>query len=391
MTHATSARLAWALFAACLPLYLLALLFTALYRSLLGDSMLLTAFLVMPGVGALIASRKPDNTIGWLLLVTGIAFGVAAITTEYTALSERRSLPLGPEAGALAGPAFVVCLVSGAVLVPLLFPDGRPQSTRWRWVVYATGVALLLGATGYLIKPGPLDIRYVESDNPFGVEGAAWVLSTGVAILVVSAGAAALSLLLRFRRARGDERQQMKWFVFAALLMVVAAVVGFTLEEVFGGGDTPWLPFYFLLFFALPASIGIAILRHRLYDIDRIINRTLTYGLLTAVLAGVYAGLVVGLQSLLQPLNGGSDLALAVTTLIVAALFLPAQRRVQVVVNRRFNRRTYDTARAIDAFNAHLREPLDMDTLRYELLAVVSETMQPSAASLWLRETSEAT
>jgi hypothetical protein len=240
-----------------------------------------------------------------------------------------------------------------------------------------------------LVRPGPLELQHSQAENPFGVQGAAWLYDLGFLSFAATLVAASSSLLLRFHRSRGDQRQQMKWFFFAALLMSLATVAGIFLEDTYG--EVVWMPFYLLLFFGLPAAIGIAILRHRLYDIDRIINRTLTYGLLSGVLAGVYAGLVVALQALLRPVSGGSDLALAVTTLIVAAMFLPAQRLVQRTVDRRFNRRTYDTARTIDAFNARLREQLDMDTLRYELLAVVDETMQPAAASLWLRETPEAT
>jgi hypothetical protein len=212
----------------------------------------------------------------------------------------------------------------------------------------------------------------------------------GYALILFSILVAGLSLALRFRRSRGDERQQIKWAVFAAALMPLVLSVG-AVVEAFGQPITAFeIVFYFLLLFGLPASIGAAILRYRLYDIDRIINRTLTYGVLTALLAGVYFGLVVALQALLRPLNGGSDLALVATTLAVAALFLPARRRVQAAVDRRFNRRVYDATQTIDAFSARLREQIDLDTLRYELLAVIDETMQPAGASLWLRDRAEA-
>jgi len=383
MRPSLSSRLAWAIFVVCVLLTVLTVLFTAFYRFPFWDLALVFAFLVTPAVGALVASRHPQNPIGWLLLATGLVFGVAATTNEYAALSEEKSLPLGPELGALGGPAFMVTLVSGAVLLPLLFPNGRLLSPRWRWAVYLAGVALLVGAMGYLILPGRLEAPRVESENPFGVEGATWVRDFGFLLLLALMATAAISLLLRFLRAGGEERQQMKWIVFAALLMALAAALGISLENKYG--EATWMPFYVLLFFGLPASIGAAILRYRLYDIDRIINRTLTYGLLTATLGAGYLGLVVGLQALLRPVSGGSDLALVMTTLAVAALFLPARRTVQRAVDRRFNRRTYDAARTIDAFGARLRDQIDLDTLRYELLSVVDETMQPSGVSLWLR------
>ena len=380
-----TAHIAWGLLAACVPLYLVTVCFTALYRSPAADLALVTAFLVTPAVGALVASRQPQNAVGWLLLVTGFGFGILGAASEYAALSERESIPAGPYFGVLANAGFIVILLSGGILVPLLFPNGRLLSPRWRWVVYASAVAMVLGVAGSIVKPGPLDLPHTEASNPFGIAGTAWVLSLAVVFLALTGIAAGLSLLIRFKRSRGDERQQLKWFVFAVALMALAVIVGF-----FGSIYVVELAFYTLLFFGLPASIGAAILRYRLYDIDRIINRTLTYGLLTAALGAVYLGLVVGLQALLRPVNGGSDLALAVTTLLVAALFLPARRAVQRAVDRRFNRRAYDAARTIDAFGARLREQVDLDTLHYELLAVVDETMQPSRASLWLRDPVEA-
>lgn len=387
MNHETSVRIAWTLFAACVPLYFLTLLFAALHRDLLGDVLLVIAFLVTPGVGALVASHRPQNAVGWLLLAAGLGFGLAGIISEYAALSEERSLPLGAEVGPFANAAFFVSLVSGAVFIPLLFPNGRLPSRRWRIVARVAGLSLILGVIGYVIEPGRLDISGVELGNPYGIEGADWVLGLGYVLLFAAAPAAALSLILRFRSSRGEERQQIKWLVFVAALLPVTFAAGPGVQALWDTkAETPLIPFYVLLSFGLAASIGIAILRHRLYDIDRIINRTLTYGLLTATLAMFYLGLVVGLQTLLQPLNGGSDLALVITTLAVAALFLPARRTLQRGVDRRFNRRAYNAAQTIDAFGARLRDQVDLDTLHYELLAVVDETIAPERASLWLRD-----
>lgn len=390
MRQGTSAITAWGLFAATAMLYVLTLVFMAFYRTPTWDLPLIVAFLTTPGIGALIASRQPQNTVGWLLIVTGLGFGIAGVGSEYTALSEVKSVPLGPEVGATVGPAFYIVLASGAVLVPLLFPDGRLLSPRWRIVLGLVGVSLFFSVVGSFIRPGRLDMPYVESQNPFGVEGAEWVLNLGFALLAVAALAAACSIVLRFRRSRGEERQQMKWFVFVVALMLVTAVIGERINEYKGTNDDIWfIPFYLLVFFGLAASIGVAILRHRLYDIDRIINRTLTYALLTTTLGALYLSLVIGLQALLRPLNGGSDLALVVTTLAVAALFLPARRTLQHAVDRRFNRRAYDAARTIDAFGARLREQVDLNTLHIELMALVDETMAPDRASLWLRDSRE--
>jgi hypothetical protein len=208
------------------------------------------------------------------------------------------------------------------------------------------------------------------------------LLALGVLLLFVSA----MAPVLRFRRAGHIERQQIKWVMFSGLLFVVALAIVLRLDSTSGFSRDASSLVYVLALLGIPVSITIAILRYGLYDIDRIISRTLTYGLLTAALATVYFGLVVGLQAVLRPVSGGSDFAMVATTLVVAAMFLPARRTLQRVVDRRFNRRAYDAQKSIDAFSARLREQIELDTLRYELLAVVNETMQPTRASLWLRE-----
>jgi hypothetical protein len=209
------------------------------------------------------------------------------------------------------------------------------------------------------------------------------VVAVGFFVFVSMLLLSFLSLVIRFRRSHGVERQQLKWFVVSTVAALSFFVVIGPLVEL-AGVTTPDA-LYLALMALVPISVGVAILRHRLYDIDRIINRTLVYGLLTALLALTYFGFVVGLQAALQPVSGNSKLAIALTTLIVAALFLPARRRLQSAVDRRFNRRTYDATRTIEAFNARLRQEIDLDSLRYELLAVVDETMQPAGVSLWLR------
>jgi hypothetical protein len=201
-------------------------------------------------------------------------------------------------------------------------------------------------------------------------------------LLIPAIGLSGAALVHRFRRSHGRERQQLKWLALAAVAAFVVFVLSWPASILIHNiwDITPLIVFSFL-----PIATAIAILRYQLYDIDRILNRTLVYALLTACLGALYLGVVVGLQALLSSVAGGSDLAIVITTLLVAALFLPARRRVQEMVDRRFNRRTYDAARTIDAFSARLRQQIDLDTLRYELLAVTEETMQPSRASVWLR------
>jgi hypothetical protein len=216
------------------------------------------------------------------------------------------------------------------------------------------------------------------------IDSLSWLSTVAVAAaftLLLSALVGCVHAIVRFRRSQGVIREQFRWIAFAGIL----ALIG-TLLTAFDGLYTVASLIQFAGFAGFPIAVGLAILRYHLYDIDRILNRTLVYGLLTAGLAAVYFGSVVALQAGLQELNGGNDLAIAVTTLLVAALFLPARRFIQSAVDRRFNRRAYDAARTIDSFSTRLREHVELDTLRYELLAVVDETMQPTSASVWLRQ-----
>jgi len=200
-------------------------------------------------------------------------------------------------------------------------------------------------------------------------------------LLLVCTGAAVVSLVLRFRRSQGVERQQLKWFTYAGVLLFAWSAVDLVLPDV-----APFTAFFGLTIALVPVAAGIAVLRYRLYDIDRLINRTLVYGLLTALLAGVYAGAVLVLGQVFGGFRAEPPTwAIAGVTLAVAALFQPARRRIQQVVDRRFNRRNYDAAKTIEAFSARLRDEVDLDALSAELLAVTNLTMQPTAASLWLR------
>jgi hypothetical protein len=286
---------------------------------------------------------------------------------------------------ALYLPATVVTALACLGFVLLLTPTGSLPSPRWRWWARATAAAPAVGLLAITLPPRPFGQPYQATGNPLdlsGLSGALLVtyqLAFAVTNLAVVVGAA--SLVVRFRRARGTERQQLRWVALAAALAAPGSVV---LLAAAAMGASPDLLGWVAgsCFAILPLAIGAAVLRYRLYDLDRIVSRTLAYGLLSVLLGGGYAGLVLGLGQLL---GRSSSLAVAGATLAVAAAFQPARRRVQQVVDRRFNRRRYDAAQTIERFSARLRQQVDLDTLTSELLGVVEQTMQPTQASLWLR------
>ncbi|MGH2681797.1 MAG: hypothetical protein ACRDIX_01030 [Actinomycetota bacterium] len=349
-------------------------------------------------VGALVASRRPGNPIGWLLLTAGLSFVVGVFTEEYVAvdLVSPGSFPATVFVSWLGNLTFVPGVAAVPVTV-LLFPSGRPPSPRWRPVVWVlVGGAIVLMAA-YAVRPGGLPVpgglqgKVQGFENPVGIgplkDTLNMVIRVSAMAILAAAMASVVALIVRFRRARAEERLQIKWLAYVVATTGMFLVVSVA-SLLFEGGDSAPINevFYTLSFlgiaFGVPAAIGIAILRYRLYDIDRIINRTLVYGLLTVLLAGVYVGAVVGLGALV----GQSTLLVAASTLLVAALFRPARERVQGLIDRRFYRRKYDAARTLEAFTGRLREQVDLDSLTGDLVGVVRDTMQPSHAWLWLRE-----
>jgi hypothetical protein len=353
---------------------------------------LLLAFTAFMVVGAVIVAHRPGNPIGWLFSAIGLltATGTLALEyAEYAYVTRPGSLP-----GAVLAawyqwwwlPMFALILV----FTPLLFPTGRLLSARWRPVAVVAAAATTAIAVLGALQP-TLTLQNVDYTvrNPIGLagvpdpeEGALGSVLFG--LLAVCAVAALVSLVLRFRRSQGVERQQLKWVTYAAALAILSLAVPFP------EGAVSDVLFGLLLAF-IPIAAGIAILRYRLYDIDRLINRTLVYGLLTAILGLGYAAAVLVLGEVFGGIGAEPpSWAVAAATLAVAALFQPARRRIQVVVDRRFNRRKYDAAKTIEAFTARLRDELDLDTLSAELLAVVDQTMQPTLASLWLRPSAKA-
>jgi MFS family permease len=352
-----------------------------------------------PTIGAVIVARQPRNRIGWLCCGVGFLLGPAFFGQDYAwyALVHRPgSLPGGLAMGWLGSWPWFIALGLILVFVPLLFPNGHPASPRWRPIAWTAAAWLTLIWVGAAFSPGPLEGAGAKTvPNPLGIEGAEAAfnlletiggLGLGLLILVSVA-----SMVVRFRRAQGVERQQLKWFTYAAVVSVLLFLI-----FILTGLDTraPSLLGYViaaLWLMAIPVAIGVAVLRYHLFDIDRLINRTLVYGLLTAMLAAVYAAVVLALGQLFGGIGTEPpSWAVAGATLAVAALFQPARRRIQQAVDRRFNRRKYDAARTVEAFAVRLRNEVDLDSLSAELAMVVDNTMQPTSVSLWLRPSAQA-
>lgn len=340
-------------------------------------------FLAFSAVGLLIILRQPRNVVGWICAGTGFFAHLNGFATEYAKYGYLENpVPLSPLFAWFSAWTWAPMVFLPLTQLLLLFPDGRPLSSRWMHFGVAAGVLLVV----LVVSNSFLDGDNVPPRNPLAFrasERAIVVAATPLLVVMVLAILVSMaSALIRFRRSSGGQREQMKWFALAVALNIGLQAANLA---IWGNDDENTL--FGIGVALLAVTIGIAVLRYRLYDIDRIISRTLVYGSLTAGLASIYLALVVGLQRLLEPLSGGSDLAIVATTLVVAALFLPARRRVQRIVDRRFNRHTYDGQRTIEVFSARLREQIDLDTLRGELMAVVDDTMQPASASLWLRRT----
>ena len=338
-------------------------------------------------VGALVASHHPRNAIGWILLGVALSCGLANVAGAFVEYRMRNEADTDVLAGAAAVYFELIWLffvIVPATFLLLLFPNGRLLSRRWRPIAWCAGA----GITGMLIFNSATPDLLPESatvQNPFGIDSPLIEPLLNLSLLMMWVGiiGSVASVVVRFRRAGRVQRQQIKWLAAAGVALAVITPIDVLLERALGGGAFVATTIGVL---GLPVAVGIAILRHRLYDIDIVINRALVYGALTATLAGVYLGSVLLLQLLLAPLTASSKLAIVVSTLAVAGLFQPARRRIQAIVDRRFYRSKYDAARTLERFGAQLRDEVDLDALGDELRAVVAETMQPAHVSLWLRE-----
>jgi hypothetical protein len=404
MSRRTAAWLAWSLCLLCVVLAVAGLILALLNGLTLGEIFLawagppvatfLTQIVSFSVVGALIASHRPENPIGWLFLAAALFYGIEIAGEEYAIyalFTNPGSLPLGAELAWLTewiwAPGFGIILV----FLPLLFPDGHPPSRRWRGVGWLGGlsIGLICVLTSIVLWPerGPALLQlgsYAGEVEEWRSAVLDWVLRIGGPMLLLAGVGAVISLVVRYRRARGDVRQQIKWFASAAALTVVWL---FVFQQSTRGLPEAIVALSGLLVIAsIPIATGIAILRYRLYDIDRIINRTLVYGSLTATLVALYFGGIVVLQRAFVLLTGQqSTLAVVASTLLIAALFTPLRRRIQSFIDRRFYRSKYDARKTLEAFSTKLRDETDLEALNNDLVGVVRETMQPAHVSLWLR------
>jgi hypothetical protein len=413
MSTRAASWLAWSLAALCVAMFVASVALYLLARSApvpsswgasqtVSGMLLFMPFLAFPVVGALIASRRPHNPIGWICLAVGLVWMLIVLTDSYTVygVASPGSVPFPVGIYALSAWLWVPAVGLVGTYLLLLFPDGRLPSRRWRPLAWLSGAVMVLASLGITFSPEPLQgLEGVR--NPFGLEGVPWVTNAVYIVLPLfplCILASAVSLVLRYRRSGGEERQQIKWMAFAASVVGVVYLIAmgasfmFPLGAWFTPGSPLWLDLLsyaaLLSFTTIPIAVGFAVLKYRLYNIDLLINRTLVYGSLSATLAFVYFGGVATTQAIFRTLTGQEkqpQLAVVVSTLVIAALFNPLRRRVQAFVDRRFYRRKYDAVKTLEAFSARLRDETNLDALSDDLVGVVRETMQPTHVSLWLR------
>jgi hypothetical protein len=399
VTDRIAARLAWSLWVFAIVLAVAQLMLLIFNQPVLhGVDRLQPEIVAIPGfatMGAVLTARRPRNPIGWVFLAVALGAAVEGFTLQYAirALAiAPGSLPLGwfmAWLSQIVGPVGILPLA----LLLLLFPNGRLPSRRWRPLVWVLGLCTIFLTVGLALYPDPLDLGAGRQfPTPIGISIPPWVLAPYFVFPVwfVALLASAAAPLFRLRRATGDERLQLKWLAYVAgVVASVGLVASLIVNDHPLVGNSLGVLVVVGVGIGFPVATGIAILKYRLYDIDRLISRTLVYGLLTAVLGLGYVAGVLLLRQLTGAVTGSSSLAVAGSTLAMAALFQPARRWIQQVVDRRFSRRRYDAARTIQTFSARLREQVDLDTLTQELLTVVDHTMQPTTASLWLRPPNE--
>jgi hypothetical protein len=401
MSHRAAAWLAWSLCGLCVALAAGSLLLAVLNgrtpgEILVGESILTIAMLTaaFSVVGALIASHRPENSIGWIFCAAALCQGLANIGSEYATyalLTRPGLLPLGAGMSWIGNWIWAPGLGLILVFLPLLFPDGRLPSRRWRWVGWlggaSVGVITVLASVLLWPERGTALLRPPTSEEG----GPQWILdllveAVAFPLMLVAGLAAVISLFARFRRVRGDERQQIKWFAYATALTLFWTFLVEGIPDTNRLFEAVTAVLSLLVIPSIPIAAGIAIFKYRLYDIDQIINRTLVYVALTGTLVAVYVGSVVLLQTLFRSLTGGeSTLAIVASTLAIAALFNPLRRGIQAFIDRRFYRNRYDAAKTLEAFSSKLRDETDLDRLGEELVSVVRGTMQPTHARLWLR------
>jgi hypothetical protein len=334
-------------------------------------------------VGLVLSLRRPGNPIGWLYAAAGLAWSLSIPAEPWLArlVGEHHPLPLAAQVAAVYGEFnWAPATVLGVILPALLVPDGRLRSRRWRPVAATAVAAAALVLVGGSLAPVRLEDLQIA--NPFGLAGPAGTVAnamvgTGTVMWAAAMVASVACVVLRFRTARGVERQQLRWVAAGAAAAVAGLLAGAAAPQ-----STLISSGLYAMVLCIPIGVAVAVLRYRLWDLDRLVSRTVTYALVTGLLVVPYLLIVPAAGRLAQ---GAGNLAVAAATLAAAVAFAPLRRRVQDLVDRRFNRRRYDAARTVDAFAARLREQVDLDALAAELLAVVDQTVQPTRASLWLR------
>jgi len=392
MSSSTAARAAWGLWAVDFVILVVLILFGPLAAGPWSTASGGVSILAFATTGALVASRRPGNPIGWLLCLSAFAFavlGVCGEISEYAVRERRSDLPVAQVVAWVGGWVWLLGVGPAATFLLLLFPDGRLPSPRWRPVAWLAGGSLVVTLVAIALAPGRIENTPVT--NPVGVRGGEAVFGAlvvfGFVLLFVSILVSCVSLVVRFRSAGREQRQQLKWIAYSLPLVVVFVAASFWVEWT-QSGDTAIEVSNTLAAVGLtvvPLAIGVAMLRSRLYDIDVVIKRTLVYGSLTSMLVATYLGTVLVFRLVLSPLTGESDLAVAGSTLAVAALFRPLRARIQSEVDRRFYRARYDASRTLEGFAGRLRDELDLEALGDDLRRAVRDTMQPAHVSLWLR------
>jgi MFS family permease len=347
-------------------------------------------------VGGLLAIRRPRNLVGWLLLAGAWTFALSSVPVPATtAQLVADALPSLVMAVAVVQASTGGFLIAVLLVITLVFPSGRLPTGPWgRLARLALAIVLLLAILAVFAPTISVSVPGISSGvnvpNPLALVPGwpLWpVVLAGPPLTLVLTAAGVMSMVVRLRRAQGVERAQLRWLVWSMAFIVVGFIIGLVGDSVFANGlnGVVWLP-AIIAFSLPPVAVGVAVLRYRLYEIDRLVSRSIGWGGLTVILGGVFVGLVLGLQAILAPITGSNALAVAASTLLVFSLFQPVRRRVQAVVDRRFNRSRYDAQVAVESFSARLRDEVDLEILQGSLLALVEATLEPTTASLWLRE-----
>src|SRR5215210_7065900 len=374
----TASSLAWSLAGLSVAMFLAIIALYALLRSApqvpsslgtkltLSDLLIGVPFLTFPVVGALIASKRPHNPIGWICLAAGFLFLLLGVTEYYSVygVAQPGSVPFPVGIASLGNWLWVPAVGLFATYLFLLFPDGRLPSRRWRPLAWLSGVVIVVLSVGFGLAPGPVASLPRKIGNPFGLEGFPWLsdaANVGFPLLALCILASVVSLVLRYRRSRYEEREQIKWIAFAASVVGLLFLISLVISLMYGSRPPSWTRLLdtmtALSFTEVPMAVGFAVLKYRLYDIDVIINRTLVYSSLTAILVAVYFGGVTATQASFRALTGQEkqpQLVVVASTLVIAALFNPLRRRIQEFIDRRFYRRKYDARKTLEAFSAKL-------------------------------------